>query len=232
MNQIHEITAAGYGARGDDTTDDRVIWVEVEDAALGAFQELVRRLGGRYCQVAENATLTDADYSWPGDDARLKSVLRFFNRRPIMAGENKDRQLLEKLAAILDGREYDVGMLDVIAGHLRDAGFKVRELGQVGNEGTLISGTHRPQDLIPALAKELYALQLANGLEHDAGEIESTLATYGDLPDDSPLWQEDFVPELIATLMDELSAFAPVDHYFGAHPGDGSDFGYWMNGDE
>ena len=59
MNQIHEITAAGYGARGDDTTDDRVIWVEVEDAALGAFQELVRRLGGRYCQVVENATLTE-----------------------------------------------------------------------------------------------------------------------------------------------------------------------------
>lgn len=112
------------------------------------------------------------------------------------------------------------------------AGFKVRELGQVGNEGTLIHGTYRPQDLIPVLAKELYALQLANGLEHDAGETESTLATYGDLPDDSPLWEEDFVPELIATLMDELSAFAPVDHYFGAHPGDGSDFGYWMNGDE
>lgn len=194
MNQIHEITAAGYGARGDDTTDDRVIWVEVEDAALGAFQELVRRLGGRYCQVVENATLTDADYSWPGDDARLKSVLRFFNRRPIMAGENKDRQLLEKLAAILDGREYDVEHIDVIAGHLRAAGFKVRAAGQVGDEGTL--------------------------------------ATYGDLPDDSPLWEEDFIPELIATLMDELSAFAPVDHYFGAHPGDGSDFGYWPVDDE
>lgn len=232
MNQIHEITAAGYGARGDDTTDDRVIWVEVEDAALGAFQELVRRLGGRYCQVVENATLTDADYSWPGNDARLKSVLRFFNRHPIMAGENKDRALLEKLAAILDGREYDVDMLDVIAGHLRDAGFKVREMSQVGNEGTLIHGTHRPQDLIQVLAKELYALQLANGLEHDAGETESTLATYGDLPDDSPLWEEDFIPELIATLMDLLSAFAPVGHYFGAHPGDGSDFGYWMNDDE
>ena len=231
MNQIHEITAAGYGARGDDTTDDRVIWVEVEDAALGSFQELVRRLGGRYCQVVENATLTDADYSWPGDDARLKSVLRFFNRRPIMAGENKDRQLLEKLAAILDGREYDVDMLNVIAGHLRDAGLKVRERGQVGNEGTLISSTHRPQDLIPVLAKELYALQLANGLGHAAGETEHTLGTYSDLPDDSPLWEEDFIPELIATRMDELSAFAPVDHYFGAHPGDGSDFGYWMNGD-
>lgn len=232
MTQIHEITAAGYGARGDDTTDDRVIWVEVEDAALVAFQELVRRLGGLYCQVVSSATLADADYSWPGDDARLKSVLRFFNRHPIKPEVNKDRQLLEKLAAILDGREYDVDMLDVIAGHLRDAGFKVREMGQVGNEGTLISGTHRPQDLIPALAKELYALQLANGLEHDAGETESTLATYGDLPDDSPLWEQDFIPELIDTLMDLLSAFAPVGHYFGAHPGDGSDFGYWMKDDE
>jgi hypothetical protein len=37
---------------------------------------------------------------------------------------------------------------------------------------------------------------------------------------------EDWVDE-VNELMDDLERLAPEGYYFGAHPGDGSDFGFW-----
>jgi hypothetical protein len=33
--------------------------------------------------------------------------------------------------------------------------------------------------------------------------------------------------EIIADMMDALNDLAPAGYYFGAHEGDGSDFGFW-----
>ncbi len=37
--------------------------------------------------------------------------------------------------------------------------------------------------------------------------------------------------ELVNELIDALNEFAPSFGYFGTHPGDGSDFGYWLHED-
>ncbi len=90
--------------------------------------------------------------------------------------------------------------------------------------GTVIHGTLRPEDLIPAFADELRALR---------GSLP--LQIYRDLR----AWEahvEDLDGDLEGWLMDELfnalDEYAPEGYYFGAHMGDGSDFGYWRAEDE
>jgi len=39
------------------------------------------------------------------------------------------------------------------------------------------------------------------------------------------------VSELVRYLFDKLDHFAPDDHYFGSHEGDGSDYGFWPDWD-
>jgi hypothetical protein len=47
--------------------------------------------------------------------------------------------------------------------------------------------------------------------------------------DASPWWSSEDAQFLLESLFDELDAHAPEGYYFGAHPGDGSDYGYWAN---
>lgn len=87
--------------------------------------------------------------------------------------------------------------------------------------GTIIAGTHRPEDIIPAFADALRALAV--------------------IPDDPPLldllaradaWTEDSDDDhLVAALFSALEQFSPPYGYFGAHPGDGADFGFWPDED-
>lgn len=77
--------------------------------------------------------------------------------------------------------------------------------------GTLIHGTLRTEDLIPAFRVELARIDpLAESAIVPADE---------DNPDDRT--------EELAELFDALDRQAPDGWYFGAHEGDGSDFGFW-----
>lgn len=58
------------------------------------------------------------------------------------------------------------------------------------------------------------------------GGIEHTM------PDDHltpahPWWEGDDASYVLEELFDLLDELSPPDHYFGAHPGDGADFGWW-----
>lgn len=91
-----------------------------------------------------------------------------------------------------------------------------------GSVGSLSHGTMQERDLIPALASELTRLAAANGV----------LADHSELLIEADQWNEDDDAdgrgsEIVNELFDALGEFAPEGCYFGAHEGDGSDYGFW-----
>ena len=85
--------------------------------------------------------------------------------------------------------------------------------------GTVIHGTLRTQDLIPAFAAELKKLDTVPKfamLIAEAEAIDFELNYNGEAAED-----------ILAGLDVALNELAPDGWYFGAHPADGSDFGYW-----
>ena len=88
--------------------------------------------------------------------------------------------------------------------------------------GTLIHGTLRDEDLLPAFADELERVAFPppsdepfTSLLDDARHPETTITdTYT-------------AADIVHDLMDALQDYAPVHMYFGAIEGDGADFGWW-----
>ena len=76
--------------------------------------------------------------------------------------------------------------------------------------GTVIHGTLRTQDLIPAFLAEL-------------GKKDDTLPA----DEYDSWWYSEEAQEMVNYLIDELDEKSPPYTYFGAHEADGSDFGYW-----
>jgi len=85
--------------------------------------------------------------------------------------------------------------------------------------GTVIHGTLRPEDLIPAFADELASF---DGVDDQLLEEARNLAE-----DD---FETDLANEIVNALIDALNEIEPHNYLvFGAHEGDGSDFGWWPN---
>ena len=96
--------------------------------------------------------------------------------------------------------------------------------------GTLIHATMRACDLIPAFLNAIrdtaeYAqiMQSINGANWNMCVITDAGASDTDERWDS----EDISYFLNETLWDIMNSYAPEGYYFGSHPGDGSDYGYW-----
>ena len=82
--------------------------------------------------------------------------------------------------------------------------------------GTVSHGTMRNADLIPCFAsllKELDTDGYYSGLTDDADNMKD--------------FESDKAYCLLDSLWDSLADYAPAGYYFGAHPGDGSDYGFW-----
>lgn len=95
--------------------------------------------------------------------------------------------------------------------------------------GSISSGTLRAEDLLEAFANELESITLTEGDDLSRPENFSQRDRINNL-----IWDarecdpdSDEAPVLVDELIDVLNEYAPPYTYFGAHPGDGSDFGYW-----
>ncbi len=113
--------------------------------------------------------------------------------------------------------------------------------------GSVSSGTLRPEDLIPAFVAKLDELKedLSLSLSTSAGfdETQVVKARVSEIDDFLARIERDqqdpkyFDGENIGAnwdmgaLEDYLGTFAPPYVYFGAHPGDGADFGFWPDHD-
>lgn len=94
--------------------------------------------------------------------------------------------------------------------------------------GTLSHGTMRSEDLIPIFYSFLkrHATFEARGAFWSAWSDARLEIESGDIV----AWIEESQERadyLLEDLFEELDLMAPEGFYFGAHPGDGSDYGFW-----
>ena len=92
---------------------------------------------------------------------------------------------------------------------------------------SVIHGTHRVCDLVPAFLGVIentpeYA-QIVQTNDYNLKVIFDPSAD-----DSDERWEsDDMCYFLNEELFDILNDYAPGGYYFGSHPGDGSDFGFW-----
>jgi hypothetical protein len=111
------------------------------------------------------------------------------------------------------------------------------------NLGTVIHGTLLPEDLLPALIQAAGELDILGDIDFADFKLPGLLANpsnmwgvpaYGWIDEDSEetqayLASEDCQEDIVA-IVDALDSHAyDYDMHFGAHEGDGSDFGFWQN---
>lgn len=82
--------------------------------------------------------------------------------------------------------------------------------------GSVSSGTMNPDDLIPAFLDALRDL--------DSERADNIEAAFDDFDDDSAEHEQ----YILEQLFDALNEHSPDYGYFGAHPGDGADYGFWL----
>ena len=107
--------------------------------------------------------------------------------------------------------------------------------------GSISSGTLRTADLLSAYISTLEGLTLANGSWLSLPENHQTRDRYADLigeaqdcfaenGEDIDPEKEDAASELVNEVFPEaFGDFCPSYVTFGAHPGDGADFGFWAD---
>jgi hypothetical protein len=91
---------------------------------------------------------------------------------------------------------------------------------------TISHATLRTEDIIQAILNFL-ATSSPENIENEVWEIEQNVIIAREQGNDEEL---DFI--LHEDAFPLMNAIAPEDNYFGAHPGDGSDIGFWQIEDE
>ena len=100
--------------------------------------------------------------------------------------------------------------------------------------GSISTGTLRPEDLLPAFIESLTATggkipeDLTCGTHLEYTNLPS-YSSVGVIDADDAFWQSDDARDDVDALIDALEARCPPFVYFGSLPGDGADFGFWVD---
>ena len=97
--------------------------------------------------------------------------------------------------------------------------------------GTISYGTLRTQDLLPTFLDTLRDIAPAH-YEQLMVSPFGAIPAYAQEDDESEWWSSEDAADLLSELSDALDEHAPEGHCFGAHPGDGADFGFWPTEDD
>jgi len=105
--------------------------------------------------------------------------------------------------------------------------------------GSISSGTMQSEDLLESFASELdYQLSRQpcsfkrapyRKLIREANQCLRRLNGEGTKAQQQEA--EEYASEIVNDLIDNLTEFAPPLAYFGSHPGDGADYGFWLHED-
>lgn len=100
--------------------------------------------------------------------------------------------------------------------------------------GSISHGTLKPSDLIPEFVSECYRRnpKMATWGE-DVAELHNVCMRALDVVSEDgftdAFYGSDYATDMVETLIDALNRDLPPFWFFGTHPGDGSDFGYWFD---
>lgn len=98
--------------------------------------------------------------------------------------------------------------------------------------GSLIHGSHRIEDLLPAFLFALEGVDAASATRFCSELIElgfgySQCGVCFGPREEWPEVDEETLIDIQEEIADMLNDYVPAGCYFGAHEGDGSDFGVW-----
>jgi methyl-accepting chemotaxis protein len=97
-----------------------------------------------------------------------------------------------------------------------------------GENRTVSHGTLRTTDLLQSFASEAESVADNNpDLDHEQSKALRDLANEAYALIENGNADSETGSEVVGELQDALSSAAPEGWWFGTHPGDGSDFGYW-----
>jgi len=103
---------------------------------------------------------------------------------------------------------------------------KMKATNKFPVEVTVSRATLRNQDLIPAFLDALAHLDPPVYEQMTMG-IFPAVPQYAWEDDESDWWYTETAYWVLDQLIESLDACSPDGYYFGAHEGDGSDFGFW-----
>lgn len=94
--------------------------------------------------------------------------------------------------------------------------------------GTVIHGTLRNEDIITACIHALFELdpERARTIWKRNPKMNEALCDR-DAGIKNDWWESEDATQSCLDIFDIMGEYSPSGHYFGAHPGDGSDFGWW-----
>lgn len=101
--------------------------------------------------------------------------------------------------------------------------MEITEKWRLAHAGTVSHGTHRTPDLLRAFGEKYHELE-PNDM-HLYGECVAYAAI---LDGDDCEANTTLAQMVLEEVTDKLNEHAPEGWYFGSHPGDGSDFGFWV----
>jgi hypothetical protein len=100
-----------------------------------------------------------------------------------------------------------------------------------GSIGSVQSGSLRNQDLIPSFLWEANRLHLTKDERKEVRHIEKAVnkVSNGQYGDSDAYWTDEVSAWHLEALFEILDAHSLPYFHFGAHEGDGSDFGWWLS---
>ena len=107
-----------------------------------------------------------------------------------------------------------------------------RALREAMEPGSISHGTMRNEDVLPKLMSALFKEdpQKARQIWQENPEFLEALCDK-ECGKDNSWWESEDANYIADELFDVMNDYAPEGHYFGSHPGDGSDYGYWKHED-
>lgn len=136
------------------------------------------------------------------------------------------------LAADADWRDVDSGSETVYVQTLINIAENISEYATPGvadKEKSLSHATMRAQDVIPAFMEALKDLwkNKHDDLLFENANLRKALKA---IDDKDPWWESEEASYLLnEDIFNALNECAPEGYYFGSHPGDGSDYGFWAS---